>query len=119
MDNNGSGFYKNNNNGELLHAPNFVYGPSFELTREAKMAGDEGKGKVMRLPVDGWYWFDSRQEALDFFGLIEEPETVYDLVKSILAEQGIVYEPDISLKQYPAKKEKGIVDPIGEIGGKK
>ncbi len=114
MDDNGSGFYKNNN-GTLLYAPNFVYSRDFELTRGAKIAGDEGKGKVLRLPVDGWYWFDTRREALVFFKVVEEPETVYDLVKSILAEHGIVYEPNISLKQYLVKE---IAGPISEISGK-
>lgn len=48
-----SGFYKCD--GDILYAPNFVYGPTFELLREHK---DE-----YQYPVDGWTWFDSETEA--------------------------------------------------------
>lgn len=45
-----SGFYKQNEEGEWLYAPNFVYSATYELVREKK---DE-----YNYPVDGWYWFD-------------------------------------------------------------
>lgn len=41
---------------ELLTAPNFVYGPGFELHAEFK---DE-----YTYPVDGWVWADSLDEAM-------------------------------------------------------
>jgi hypothetical protein len=54
-----SGFYKKNSEG-LMYAPNFVFGPygSFTLKKESK---DEHQ-----YPVDGWYWFDSEEEAKQF-----------------------------------------------------
>jgi hypothetical protein len=60
---NTQGFYKND--GVLLYAPNFVINANYELRTELH--------ETYSLPVDGWYWFDDRKQALDFFGL-EEPE---------------------------------------------
>lgn len=57
-----SGFYKAKD-GELLHAPNAVYGKGFTLKREAKLSGEKG----LNPPVSGWYWFDTRQDALGHF----------------------------------------------------
>jgi hypothetical protein len=45
-----SGFYKLNEEGTWMHAPNFVYGPNLELIRENK---DE-----YTYPVEGWVWYD-------------------------------------------------------------
>ena len=42
---------------ELLTAPNFVYGPGFELKAESK---DEYTD-----PVDGWVWADSLDAAMN------------------------------------------------------
>jgi hypothetical protein len=60
------GFYKNDG-GEVLHGPNFVWGPygSYHLVKEDK--------DTYTYPIDGWYWFDSMEEAYTFFGL-EIPE---------------------------------------------
>jgi hypothetical protein len=54
-----SGFYKNEN-GNLLYGPNFVFGPygNFELNRENK--------DQYEYPIDGWYWFDSEEDAKQF-----------------------------------------------------
>jgi hypothetical protein len=56
------GFYKNDN-GSLFHAPNFVHGPyqTFSLLKENKDA--------YSYPVEGWYWFDSEEEAKTFFNV--------------------------------------------------
>lgn len=48
-----SGFYKLD--GLLLYGPNFVLNKDYELRKETK---DEHQ-----YPVDGWYWFDSEEEA--------------------------------------------------------
>ena len=64
------GFYKYDN-GELLHAPNFVYNKNYTLLKEKKLSEEKDKNVY---PVDGWHWFDTRQEALDFFGIAEEEE---------------------------------------------
>lgn len=58
-----SGFYKND--GGLLHAPNFVDAPTYQLNREDK--------DKYTYPVNGWYWFDNIQDAANYFG-IELPE---------------------------------------------
>ena len=60
------GFYKND--GTLLYGPNFVLNANYELRKETK---DD-----YTYPVDGWYWFDTRQEALDFFGIDEETDSI-------------------------------------------
>ena len=78
-----SGFYKAKD-GELLHAPNAVYGKGFTLKREAKLSGEKG----LNPPVSGWYWFDTRQDALDFFGIKEELEPS-STVLDILVEHGV------------------------------
>ena len=56
-------FYKRENN-ELHAAPLFVSGPGFELTAESK----DQHG----YPVEGWWWFDTLDEAMD--ALKSEPE---------------------------------------------
>lgn len=58
------GFYKYSD-GQFYHGPNFVSNSSFEILKENK---DD-----YIYPVEGWYWFDSREEALFFFG-IEDPD---------------------------------------------
>jgi hypothetical protein len=61
-----SGFYKLSNDGELYFGPNFVVNKNYELKRELK--------NNYQYPVGGWYWFDSRDEALLQFGLDQEHE---------------------------------------------
>lgn len=60
-----SGFYRKENQDDstiwLHYAPNFVYGPGFELVR--------GMHSEYGYPVHGWWWFDSRAAALEFFDL--------------------------------------------------
>lgn len=57
-------FYKLD--GELLEGPNFVYGPTFTLLKEQK--------DTYTYPVDGWYWFDTKEEAYAFFNIELPPE---------------------------------------------
>jgi hypothetical protein len=54
---NTSGFYKQEENGEWLYAPNFVYAPTFELLRENK--------DTYQYPVDGWTWYDEEPEGFN------------------------------------------------------
>jgi hypothetical protein len=51
-----SGFYRREED-NLVYGPNFVLGPyqAYELKREKK---DE-----YTYPIDGWYWFDSEEDA--------------------------------------------------------
>jgi len=65
-------FYRVENE-ELQEAPNFVYGPTYTLSKDEK--------DTYTYPTEGgWYWFNSEEEARTFFGLPEpEPEpTEYD-----------------------------------------
>jgi hypothetical protein len=53
---NEAGFYKRDpDSGELLYAPNAVYGQGFTL-----LAAQHAEYSY---PVDGWAWFESREEA--------------------------------------------------------
>ena len=54
-------FYKNDN-GNLLVGENFVYTHNFSMTKETKDEFD--------YPIEGWYWFDTKEEAYGFFGVI-------------------------------------------------
>lgn len=56
-------FYKNDN-GSLLVGENFVYSPIVTLKVEDK--------DNFTYPQDGWYWFDTEDEAYSFFGLEKE-----------------------------------------------
>lgn len=62
-----TGFYKNDN-GQMMCGPGWVIGPynSFELRKEQK--------DTYTYPIDGWYWFDSEEQAYAFFGLDWYPE---------------------------------------------
>lgn len=51
-------FYKKTTE-ELLVAPNFVRGPGFDLFAEQRAE--------YTYPVDGWYWFDTLDEAIAAF----------------------------------------------------
>jgi len=52
------GFYKQQN-GELLHAPNYVEGNGYVLVIQDK--------DVYEYPIDEWYWFDSLEAAEEFY----------------------------------------------------
>jgi hypothetical protein len=61
---NTAGFYKNDN-GYVLYVPNFVLNANYELRKETK--------NQHTYPTDGWYWFDSEEEAYASFGLEYNP----------------------------------------------
>ena len=52
------GFYKKQNE-ELLYGPNIVEGNGYVLLVQEKDS--------YQYPVDGWYWFNSEEEARVFF----------------------------------------------------
>jgi len=57
-----SGFYKQNETGEWMYAPNFVYAPAYELLAEHR--------DTYAYPIDGWNWFDEApQEYIDYMNL--------------------------------------------------
>jgi len=53
------GFYKLD--GDLLYGPNFVLHAEYSLYKETH--------DQYTYPIDGWYWFDSEEEAQTFFDL--------------------------------------------------
>jgi hypothetical protein len=55
-----SGFYKYESNA-VSYGPNYVLYKDFELRKESK---DEHT-----YPVDGWYWFDTMEDAYSFFNI--------------------------------------------------
>lgn len=59
-----SGFYKLDS--ELLFGPNFVLNANYELRRETK--------DQHTYPTDGWYWFDTVEDARTFFNIPEPTE---------------------------------------------
>lgn len=54
-----SGFYKHD--GDVLFGPNFVLNVNYELRRETK--------DQHTFPTDGWYWFDTKEDAYAFFAV--------------------------------------------------
>lgn len=59
-----SGFYLNEQGG-LVFGPNFVENKNFTLNRHLK--------DTYEYPVHGWYWFDSEEQAREFFGMPPKP----------------------------------------------
>jgi hypothetical protein len=58
------GFYKLDG-GSLLYGPNYVLNVNYELRKE--------NHTDYTYPVDGWYWFDSEENAYEAFGVPYEP----------------------------------------------
>lgn len=54
-----AGFYKFD--GVLFHGENYVISSTYELYTE--------QWDTYNYPVDGWYWFDTLQDACIFFDL--------------------------------------------------
>jgi hypothetical protein len=70
MNENTAGFYKHEEP-SLHHGPNYVLDTNYKLYKETK---DDHT-----YPIDGWYWFDSVEEARTFFGIPEpEPEELVE-----------------------------------------
>jgi len=62
------GFYKNDNNNNLLYAQNFVCSPTFEIFADQK--------DKYQYPVEGWYWFETDTEAYTFFNITPPTITI-------------------------------------------
>jgi hypothetical protein len=85
-----SGFYKIDPANQIICGPNYVLGPyeSYTLLREEKDS--------YSYPVDGWYWFDSEQEAYEFFNIEWFPEVhTIGLLKPELEEYNNNYNTEI------------------------
>lgn len=59
-----AGFYKLDSS-EVLFGPNYVLNQAYTLHKDSHQQNT--------YPVDGWYWFDSIEEAYSFFGLQYPP----------------------------------------------
>ena len=62
-----SGFYstewQEDSTQMLLYAPNFVYGPDYELVRALHLE--------YSYPVHGWRWFSTEADARAYYGIPE------------------------------------------------
>ena len=63
------GFYKYDND-SLLYGKNFVLNSNYELRKESY---DQHE-----YPIDGWYWFNSADEAKEHFNVPEEEQQNVD-----------------------------------------
>ena len=61
------GFYKKDTD-TVLTGENFVFSPIVTLTKETK---DD-----YTYPQDGWYWFDTFDEALQFFAGLKSSDSI-------------------------------------------
>lgn len=80
-----AGFYFNDN-GYVICGLNHVYGPygQFHLVKEDK--------DTYTYPIGGWYWFDSEEEAYNFFGLTWSPDVYTQGLEHIKAQQNNLEE---------------------------
>ena len=75
---NTQGFYKNDD-GMVLHGPTMVSNTNYVLNDDLK--------DTYTYPIDGWYWFDTEQEAYEFFQIEWYPEVyTMGLSKPLLNE---------------------------------
>lgn len=61
-------FYKKMTEGNLFFG-DIIAGPYVNLQKENK--------DNYEYPVDGWYWFDTEEEAREFFGLPPKEDTMF------------------------------------------
>lgn len=54
------GFYKKENE-QILEGENSIFTPNISITKEIK---DD-----FTYPIEGWYWFDTKEEASVFFNI--------------------------------------------------
>lgn len=64
-----AGFYKADGQ-YLTYAPNFVFNENYTLIKE-------DKDELLHLdvfPIDGWYWFDTKEQAVETLEVDFPPE---------------------------------------------
>lgn len=83
------GFYKIDD-GRLLVAERFVHGSDFELDVEHKDS--------YQYPVDGWYWFDSLQEAITQLSKQDDEITPLQ-AKVALYNMGLLDDVEVLVKE--------------------
>lgn len=76
------GFYKKDTD-TILTGENFVFSPIVTLTKETK---DD-----YTYPQDGWYWFDTFYEALQFFAGLKSSDSITPRqARLVLLDEGLL-----------------------------
>lgn len=65
-----SGFYKRDPGGILLFGRYFVLNANYHLKRD--------EHTIHQYPIDGWYWFESEEEARSFLGFPTRLEEAFN-----------------------------------------
>lgn len=90
------GFYKKDTD-TILTGENFVFSPIVTLTKETKDSYE--------YPQDGWYWFDTFDEALQFFaGLKSNDSITMRQARLYLLGAGLLEQVDSIVSQNEAWK---------------
>jgi hypothetical protein len=93
-------FYKRDDE-EILTAPNFVYGPGFELSAETHAAHV--------YPVDGWYWFDTLDQAIAFFASQQPVESISPRqLRLQLLKDGLLQQVEAALQALPEPEKTAV-----------
>jgi hypothetical protein len=76
----------------LLVADNFVYAPTFTLRADLH--------ETYTYPMDGWYWFDTEEEAHNALDPVPSPPTVYELllVGTVTEDSKLEAKADLAIK---------------------
>lgn len=83
----------------LLVADGFVYAPAFTLQADLH--------ETYTYPMDGWYWFDTEEEAHTALDPVPVPPTIYELLlagdtteeNKVSAKLDLSSKLDLSLEQ--------------------
>lgn len=84
-------FYKRENE-EIQVAPTFVSGPGFVLNVENK--------NEYKYPVEGWYWFETLDEAMRFFSTPQDSVTMRQ-ARLALLDAGLLQVVEGTIAQMP------------------
>lgn len=88
------GFYKLDTDGSLRYAKNASYSSTINIFREEK--------DNYEYPIDGWYWFDTLEDAVLFFNL-----NIEDYTEQESEFQAPIFTPapvpTVSVSAYQAK----------------
>jgi hypothetical protein len=83
-----SGFYKLDT--PLLYAPTEVHNLHYRLSRVDH--------HTYSYPVDGWYWFDSKENAHEFFNIPSETDNFIDNTSGESSVLNTTFELDYTPK---------------------
>lgn len=90
-------FYKLDNK-QLLIAPNFVKAPNYELDTELK--------DTYTYPVNGWYWFDTDEDAINGLKDTSVQEVSMWAAKTVLEQAGYLETINAALANDVVAKNK-------------